>query len=404
MLCSEIEEPRHETPSRPSSPIRPGSIAPAVPSTPSRKQVLSVYSPSKTGNATPRNPGQDDPSAAAYMDSPVRKETKDYLESPQKALRVVPKTPYRVLDAPDLTDDFYLNLVDWSSTNILGVGLGSCVYLWSAKTAQVTKLCDLGQHDHITSLNWVNKGSHLAVGTFQGHIQIWDATSCECLRDYTNAHSGRVGALAWYQSTITSGSRDRGVQHRDVRAPDKRAYEEHTVHKQEVCGLKWNVQLGQLASGGNDNKLLVWDHRSSRRKGPLWKFHEHSAAVKAIAWSPHNPGVLVSGGGTQDKKMRFWNTQMGTLLAEVDTGSQVRVKPFNRLLLLVTVGLNTTNSSLGVFALIRFATSSGQKTLKSSYQRMGTAAPRVRTKSASGPTRAWIWLPRFQGTRTAFYI
>lgn len=39
---------------------------------------------------------------------------------------------------------FYLNLVDWSSTNVLGVGLGSCVYLWEARNAQVAKLCDLG--------------------------------------------------------------------------------------------------------------------------------------------------------------------------------------------------------------------------------------------------------------------
>ena len=38
---------------------------------------------------------------------------------------------------PDLQDDFYLNLVDWSSTNVLSVGLGSCVYLWSAHTSQV---------------------------------------------------------------------------------------------------------------------------------------------------------------------------------------------------------------------------------------------------------------------------
>jgi cell division cycle 20-like protein 1 (cofactor of APC complex) len=29
-------------------------------------------------------------------------------------------------------------------------------------------------------------------------------------------------------------------------------------HKQEVCGLKWSFDEQQLASGGNDNKLLVW--------------------------------------------------------------------------------------------------------------------------------------------------
>ena len=39
---------------------------------------------------------------------------------------------WQVLDAPSLQDDFYLNLVDWSSQNVLAVGLGTCVYLWSA--------------------------------------------------------------------------------------------------------------------------------------------------------------------------------------------------------------------------------------------------------------------------------
>lgn len=43
----------------------------------------------------------------------------------------------QVLDAPALADDFYLNLVDWSSQNVLAVGLGSCVYLWSAASSAV---------------------------------------------------------------------------------------------------------------------------------------------------------------------------------------------------------------------------------------------------------------------------
>ena len=43
----------------------------------------------------------------------------------------------QVLDAPALQDDFYLNLVDWSSQNMLAVGLGPCVYLWSACTSKV---------------------------------------------------------------------------------------------------------------------------------------------------------------------------------------------------------------------------------------------------------------------------
>lgn len=90
--------------------------------------------------------------------SPVRAESRQLLESPRRQLRSVCKTPYRVLDAPDLVDDFYLNLVDWSSTNVLGVGLGSCVYLWTAHNAAVSKLCDLAvNNDTISSVSWVQK-------------------------------------------------------------------------------------------------------------------------------------------------------------------------------------------------------------------------------------------------------
>ena len=46
-------------------------------------------------------------------------------------------------------DDFYLNLVAWSGANVLAVGLGTCVYLWSACTSRVTKLCDLGPGDAV---------------------------------------------------------------------------------------------------------------------------------------------------------------------------------------------------------------------------------------------------------------
>ena len=67
------------------------------------------------------------------------------LVSPRRATRKIPKTPFKVLDAPELQDDYYLNLLDWSSTNILAVGLGSAVYLWNASTCQVMYMyCTIG--------------------------------------------------------------------------------------------------------------------------------------------------------------------------------------------------------------------------------------------------------------------
>jgi len=92
-------------------------------------------------------------------------------------------------------------------------------------------------------------------------------------------------------------------------------------HSQEVCGLKWSHDGQQLASGGNEGVVCVWN--PLRATSPEMRFAEHEAAVKALAWSPHHRGVLASGGGTADKCIRFWNTLTGSATSSMNTGSQV---------------------------------------------------------------------------------
>lgn len=240
------------------------------------------------------------------------------LSTPLKAKRKVCKVPFKVLDAPALQDDFYLNLVDWSSLNVLAVGLGTCVYLWSACTSTVTKLCDLGGEDSVTSVAWTQRGTHLAVGTNTGEVQMWDVGRCQRVRSLPG-HSARIGTMSWNGQLLATGSRDRLIYLRDVRVREP-TLKKLQGHRQEVCGLKWSFDDCQLASGGNDNKLYIWNLHSSQ---PVQKFSEHTAAVKALAWSPHQGGLLASGGGTADRHIRFWNTLTGAPLSRVDTGSQV---------------------------------------------------------------------------------
>ena len=66
-----------------------------------------------------------------------------HIDKSQIKTRKISKVPYKVLAAPQLQDDFYLNLVDWSATNVLAVGLHGAVYIWSAANSQVTKLCEV---------------------------------------------------------------------------------------------------------------------------------------------------------------------------------------------------------------------------------------------------------------------
>ncbi|OQR88821.1 cell division cycle protein 20 [Achlya hypogyna] len=56
---------------------------------------------------------------------------------------------------------------------------------------------------------------------------------------------------------------------------------------------------------------------------PRTTLHEHSAAVKALAWCPWERHLLASGGGTADRCIKFWHGATGASLQSVHTGSQV---------------------------------------------------------------------------------
>lgn len=156
-----------------------------------------------------------------YSLSPLSHSSQRLLRSPHKATRKISRIPFKVLDAPELQDDFYLNLVDWSAQNVLSVGLGNCVYLWSACTSQVTRLCDLsGDNNAVTSVAWSERGHLVAVGTHHGYVTVWDVASNKQVNKL-QGHTARVGALAWNGDVLSSGSRDRIILQRDTRTPRK---------------------------------------------------------------------------------------------------------------------------------------------------------------------------------------
>lgn len=244
--------------------------------------------------------------------------------SAKSASRYIPQAPDRILDAPDIVDDYYLNLVDWSPSNILAVGLGASVYLWNAATGNIDHLLDLDPSDYVCSLSWIQEGNIVAVGTSTGTVQLWDASQVKRVR-IMEGHTGRVPSLSWNSYILSSGGRCGQIIHHDVR---QRNHEVAVLsgHTQEVCGLRWSPDGRYLASGGNDNILNIWSAVPGQvytQGQPLYTLSEHQAAVKALAWCPWQSSVLASGGGTADRQIRFWNCNTGACLNSIDTKSQV---------------------------------------------------------------------------------
>jgi len=82
------------------------------------------------------------------------------------------------LDAPFILDDFYLNLLDWSSRNVVGIAIENSVYLWNVSDTSSSELVTVDdQHCLVTSINLAQDGCHLAVGLNNSLVQIWDTTA-----------------------------------------------------------------------------------------------------------------------------------------------------------------------------------------------------------------------------------
>lgn len=244
--------------------------------------------------------------------------------STKSGSRFIPNAPERILDAPDIINDYYLNLMDWSSDNVVAVALGSSVYLWNAIRGTIDVLFENEGGDHACALSWIQEGHILAVGTSTGTVELWDCEQMKRLR-IMDGHSGRVGVLAWNSYVACSGSRDGSIVNHDVRT---RHHKVATLrgHSQEVCGLKWSTDGKYLASGGNDNLVNVWSAANGvphATTEPLHAFTQHQAAVRALAWCPWQPNTLATGGGTADRSIKFWNVSNGQLLDSVDAKSQV---------------------------------------------------------------------------------
>ncbi|OMO52321.1 hypothetical protein COLO4_37293 [Corchorus olitorius] len=105
-------------------------------------------------------------------------------ERKQTQYRRLPKGEKKILDAPGLKNDYYVNIMSWGTkNNILAVALGKEVYLWNSKNETVHRLLSAdGRNDCITSVNWSEDSKTLALGYMCSKLQLWDAESCKLVK------------------------------------------------------------------------------------------------------------------------------------------------------------------------------------------------------------------------------
>jgi cell division cycle protein 20 (cofactor of APC complex) len=229
-------------------------------------------------------------------------------------------SPARVLDAPGLIDDYYLNILDWSPRNVLAVALNGTVYLW--RDGQASELFSVNEEEYLSGVSWIHDGTCLAASLSNGTVQIWDSTKAKRLR--TIAHSStkeRVGSLSWNRHLLTTGAHDGTLQTHDVRIASHLIHNHGRVHSGEVCNLKWSPDGRFLASGSADSKICIFEGSRLSQTGA--EFLGHRSATKALAWCPWQPGLLLSGSGAADPSIKLWDVISNCQLASIETSAQV---------------------------------------------------------------------------------
>ncbi|KAI4126542.1 MAG: hypothetical protein LQ338_003698 [Usnochroma carphineum] len=353
----------------------------------------------------------------------------------KKEPKPVPTIPFRVLDAPQLRDDYYCSVLAYCRTSrTLAVGLSNKVYLWSeAFGVQYPRIEETARRSsYVTSLSFSSaEGGHsiLAMGRNSGHVSLWslfdegtrfesqqpNAVACLAFKPVTTRRmSAKFGTTVSTEELLV-GDELGNMYYYAVEWVDNLKVDIHgwhgamtllakiTVHSQQICGLAWSHEGDYFATGANDNACCLFvvkdilgpsqtpRRRSQTRRRPLQSLptshglpevlsseasqrrfssipshsndttetsaislaertvsnpfifraipgrngilnigegrqkHKwmHSAAIKAVAFCPWQPGLLATGGGSNDRAIHFYHTFSGACLATINVQAQV---------------------------------------------------------------------------------
>ena len=285
----------------------------------------------------------------SQLNSIIKDKTIQKLKKEKIKKRENPKL-IKILEAPNIKDDFYYNIIDWGIKNIISIPLNNSQYLYNPETNKTEFLFSLDNNIlEICSTNFMNNGYCLAIGLSNGNCLLYDIEKKIKIRKL-NGHkeNNRICSLSWNNYILTTGSKDTNIINHDVR--DKN----HIInilkgHQNEICSLKWNSEGNTLISGGNDNLLCIWDINglNNLKKNtfnninfnkifdypilqPKFCLTKHISAIKAINFSLYERNIIVSCGGKKDKSIKFWNYDNGTLIKDYYSGNQICNVFFNK--------------------------------------------------------------------------
>ena len=152
-------------------------------------------------------------------------------------------------------------------------------------------------------------GKHIASGSWDNTIRIWDVGRRELAVGPLTGHTGWVRAIAYSPdgTRLVSGSQDKTV--RIWNSETGNLLSTLNGHTGSVNSVAYSFDGSRIASGSSDSTILVWDAQSGQILcGPITG---HKIDVNSVRFSPDGKRIL---SGSWDKTARVWDAFTGNPL------------------------------------------------------------------------------------------
>ena len=201
------------------------------------------------------------------------------------------------------------------------------VLIWNTRTGKNN--CFLTGHDKaVKSISWSPDGNHIASGSDDGSIRIWDIRTGICTQHITVA----TGPNSWLSevrwspdgTTIASCFSDGKIQLWETKTG--LCIRTIIAHPNKWINIiSWSPNGSLLASGANDGILSIWDVKTGNC---VLNLNSPISLIYNICWSSDNTIIAVC---SCNPDVRVWNVKTGqcirTLKVHTDQVTTMSLSP-----------------------------------------------------------------------------
>lgn len=176
--------------------------------------------------------------------------------------------------------------VNWSPDgNKIVSGTIDAAHIWDAKTGALIRVLPTSS---LTFVSWNHDGTKIATSSWDGVIRIWDAITGNLLR--TLANGSQVSDTSWSpdDTKIVSGSRD-SIKVWDI----SNGNIIYTFPGQHILSVAWSPDGQKIAAGSyasNDKTIKIYDTQT----GSLIKTISYDSRISKVSWS-HRDNIVIAG-------------------------------------------------------------------------------------------------------------